>query len=331
MTNTLFVLLDGTEDDPNPELGGKKPFDVADMPFIKSNIRTKGRTTGRGYTHIFLNELFTGHQPKLQRAVLEAMGFGMEVKPGRAAFRLSPARIKDGMIRWAYDTDNFRKELEAAVRRNLHIIEPLHPEFRFFISSRAIVTVDCDEIPELPGPPKDTEYVEAPGLMGEMVRAVAEELDGLTDYPWGVGTMDEQYPHFECLDNLMAFSDSPTSLGICASLGYGSKVIDDLEERFAAAAEALNKGNVFLHIDEIDEYSHMKKWQKKVEILEESDRLMSKYFSDQDRIFYFIDHGTSSVTGEHLPVTVPFWSNYDTDVAENEMVPLNTLLNRMMR
>ena len=75
----------------------------------------------------------------------------------------------------------------------------------------------------------------------------------------------------------------------------------------------------------------MKKWQKKVEILEESDKLMSKYFSGHDRIFYFIDHGTSSVTGEHLPVTVPFWSNYATDVKDDEMVPLNTLLNRMMR
>ena len=331
MTNTLFVLLDGTEDDPNPELGGKKPFDVADMPFIKSNVQTRGFTTGRDYTHIFLNELFTGHQPKLQRAVLEAMGFGMEVTPGRAAFRLSPARISDGMIRWAYDTDSFREKLQAAVTKHLPLISHLNPQFRFFISSRAIVTVDCDDIPELPGPPKDTEYVEVPGAMGELVRAVANDLDGLTDYPWGVGTCDEQYPHFECLDNLMAFSDSPTSLGICASLGYGFKVIDDLEERFATAAEALEHGNVFLHIDEIDEYSHMKKWKKKVEILETADRLMSKYFSGHPRIFYFVDHGTSCVTGEHLPITVPFWSNYGTDIEDGEMVPLNTLVNRMMR
>ena len=129
----------------------------------------------------------------------------------------------------------------------------------------------------------------------------------------------------------MSFSDSPTSLGICASLEYGSEVVDDLEERFAKASEALKHGNVFLHIDEIDEYSHMKRWKKKVEILEEADRLMSKYFSKDDRIFYFIDHGTSCVTGEHLPITVPFWSNYDTDVKDGELVPLNTLLNRMIR
>ena len=331
MTNTLLVLLDGAEDDPNPELGGRKPLDVAEMPFIRSNVRTRGRTTGKGYTHLFLNELFTGHPPKLQRAVLEAMGFGMEVTPGRAAFRLSPAYIRDGMIEWAYNTDDFRERLQAAVKKHLLILDHLHPQFRFFISSRAIVTIDCDEIPELPGPPTNAPYVEVPGDMGKMVRAVAEELDGLTDYPWGVGTCAEQYPHFEELDNLTAFSDSPTSLGVCASLGYGFKVIDDLEERFSAAEEALKHGNVFLHIDEIDEYSHMKKWKKKVEILEETDRLMKKHFSDAERIFYFIDHGTSSVTGEHLPVTVPFWTTFDTDIANNEMVPLNQVIPRLFR
>jgi 2,3-bisphosphoglycerate-independent phosphoglycerate mutase len=259
------------------------------------------------------------------------MGFGMEVTPGRAAFRLSPAYIRDGMIEWAYNTDDFREKLQAAVTKHLPMLDHLHPQFRFFISSRAIVTIDCDEIPELPGPPANTPYVEVPGDMGRMVRAVAEELGGLTDYPWGVGTCAEQYPHFEELDNLTAFSDSPTSLGVCASLGYGYKVIDDLEERFSAAEEALKHGNVFLHIDEIDEYSHMKKWEKKVEILEETDRLMAKHFSGHDRIFYFIDHGTSCVTGEHLPVTVPFWTNYETDISENEMVPLDSVLNRVLR
>lgn len=330
MKNTLFILLDGAEDDPNPELGGRKPLDVAHMPFVKSNIRTRGRTSGRDYTHIFLNEFFTGRPPMLQRAVLEAMGFGMEVRSGRAAFRLSPAYIRGDMIEWAYDTDSFKDELEAAVKRNLHIIEHLNPEVRFFINSRAIITIDCNDIPELPGPPKNAPYVEVPGAMGELVKAVAEELDGLTDYPWGVGTFCDQYPHFDCLKSLTAFSNSPTSLGICSSLGYESRLIDDLEERFQAASEELKRNNVFLHVDEIDEYSHMRKWKKKVEILERVDILMSEYFDTDDRIFYFIDHGTSCVTGEHLPVTVPFWSNYDTDIMENEFVPLNGLVNRMV-
>ena len=53
--NTLFVLLDGAEDDPVPEFGGKKPLEVAKMPFMASKAPHRAYTTGRGYTHLFLN------------------------------------------------------------------------------------------------------------------------------------------------------------------------------------------------------------------------------------------------------------------------------------
>ena len=75
----------------------------------------------------------------------------------------------------------------------------------------------------------------------------------------------------------------------------------------------------------------MKKWEKKVDLLEEVDALMEKHFSDAERIFYFIDHGTSCVTGEHLPVTVPFWTTFETDIKENELVPVGQIINRLFR
>ena len=328
--NTLFVLLDGAEDHPNPELGGKKPLEYANMPFIMSNMRTKGRTTGRGYTHLFLNEFFTGHPPKLERAVLEALGLGMDME-GRTAYRLSPARIGDGMVRWAYDSPDFAKELEERIMDNLSIVEEYDPEITFFINGRAILTLRSDIVPKLPGPPVDAEYVPVPGALGELVEKVAEEMGGITDYPWGCGRFADQYPRFDCLDDLKAFSDSPTSLGVCASLGYGSEIVENLDERFVVAREALEHGNVFLHLDEIDEYSHMKDWHRKVEILEYMDSKMKEHFSDCDRIIYFIDHGTSSITGEHLPIEVPFWTNYDTDISEGEFVPLAELVPRLLR
>ena len=34
MSNTLFVLLDGAEDDPNPLMDGRKPYEVAEMPYL---------------------------------------------------------------------------------------------------------------------------------------------------------------------------------------------------------------------------------------------------------------------------------------------------------
>ena len=104
--NTLFVLLDGAEDDPVPEFGGKKPLDVAKMPFMASKAPNRAYTTGRGYTHLFLNEFFTGHPPEIARAALEGMGLGLNVK-GRTSYRLSPAIIESGMINWSYHAEEF--------------------------------------------------------------------------------------------------------------------------------------------------------------------------------------------------------------------------------
>ncbi|MBQ7621222.1 MAG: hypothetical protein IJV02_02270, partial [Candidatus Methanomethylophilaceae archaeon] len=100
MGNTLFVLLDGAEDHPHPLLDGKKPYEVADMPFLSSTACHRYTTTGRGYTPLFLNEFFTGHPPEMSRAAIEAMGVGLlDIKdPKRTAYRLSPAEISGGMI-----------------------------------------------------------------------------------------------------------------------------------------------------------------------------------------------------------------------------------------
>ena len=329
--NTLFVLLDGAEDHPNPQLNNKKPLDVANLSFIKSNVKTKGFTTGRGYTHLFLNEFFTGHPPELQRAVLEALGLGLDLSDGRSAYRLSPARIKDGIIEWAYDAHTFSDKLIPCVEKNMKYIEKYDPQIKFFIHGRAVITMKNDYVPELPSPPVPSPYVKLEGDLGKMVDSIAEELNGITDYPWGCGKFSKQFPPFKELENLIAISNSPTPLGICSSLGYEIKIVDDIEERFAYAKEQLKTNNVFLHIDEIDEYSHMKDYKKKIEILEFTNEKMKEYFSNHERIVYFVDHGTSSITGEHLPITVPFWTNFKTDIKDEEMVPLNTLVPRLMK
>jgi 2,3-bisphosphoglycerate-independent phosphoglycerate mutase len=128
----------------------------------------------------------------------------------------------------------------------------------------------------------------------------------------------------------MAISDSPTALGISASLGQGYKLVKDLDDRFPIAVRDLENSNVFLHMDEVDEYSHQKDPAKKVRVLERIDRLMEKHFSDAERIVYFVDHGTSSITGEHLPIRVPFWTTFDTSIKNGEDVPLKRVIPRIM-
>ena len=227
--NTLFVLLDGAEDHPVPEFGGMKPLDVAKMPFMASKAPHRAYTTGRGYTHLFLNEFFTGHPPEIARAALEGMGLGMNVK-GRTAYRLSPAIIKDGMINWSYHAEEFCDRLIPKVEEHLSFVEKYDPEIRFFLNGRAILTMDCDLVPDLPAPPVPAPFVDVPGDLGKMVMAVAKDLDGITDYPWGCGRFERQYEPFKGLGRMAVFSDSPTPLGICASLGHEIHLIDDIDD-----------------------------------------------------------------------------------------------------
>lgn len=331
MSNTLFVLLDGAEDHPNPQMDGKKPLEVARMPFLERRGPNRIRTTGRGYTHLFLNEFFTGHPPEIPRAALEAMGLGMSIKDDRrTAYRLSPAEIRDGMIRWSYHSGEFCDRLISSVRDNMGVLDSYDPEIEFFIGGRAVLTMECDEVPDLPAPPVDSPYVEVPGVLGRMVTSVMEDMGGITDYPWGCGKFGHQYDPVPGINRLTAISDSPTSLGICSSLGFDIRLIDDLDERFPIAREALDHGDVFLHVDEVDEYSHQKDPQKKKWVLEHTDEMMEEYFSDVENIIYFVDHGTSCVTGEHILMDVPMWTSIDAGFERDQLVPLDTVLTTLL-
>ena len=93
----------------------------------------------------------------------------------------------------------------------------------------------------------------------------------------------------------------------------------------------MKHGDVFLHVDEVDEYSHQKDPFKKKAVLERTDELMSEYFGDADRIIYFADHGTSCVTGEHILTDVPVWTTFDLGYEEGETITLKDLVPSILR
>lgn len=322
--NTLYVLLDGAEDHPIPEFSGKKPLEVANMPFFRSAAKHEFRTTGRGYTHLFLNEFFTGAPPSSPRAAIEAMGLGLDMSAGRTAYRMSPAKIGNGMIDWIYDLDEISETIKATATKKMEMLHDLDPQVNFFLSGRAVITMRCDDVPDLPAPPNSAPFVEVPGALGRFVMSMAEELDGITIYPWGCGRSCVDGVPF--IKTMTAISNTPTALGISRSLGHKILYIRDIEDRFKAAKDELTKNDVFLHLDEIDEYSHQKDPPKKVKVLEYVDEMFSKYFSEDDRIVFFVDHGTSSVTGEHLLMDVPFWTSFDIDIPDMANVPLNKVV-----
>lgn len=310
MENTLFVLLDGLEDDPNPALDGKKPYEVARMPFMRRMAPHLNYTDGKGYTQLFLNEFWTGHPPQTPRGALEAQGLGMDMSPGRMAFRMSPAYVENGSVRWAYGVDEQADDLTQAVKDNLYLLEDHAPQIRFFVHGRAVITMYWDgEPPVTPSPPVDGPAARLEPSLQQFILQVAEEMDGLTLYPWACGRKAKVDPPFPQIGRMTAVSDSPTALGVAATLGHKTVLEDDLEKRFPIARRALRDGNVFLHMDEVDEYSHQKSWKKKVAVLERIDELMAEYFDDEPRTVIFADHGTSCVTGQHILTTVPFRTN----------------------
>ena len=321
--NTLYILLDGAEDHPIPEFDGKKPLDVAHMPFLRSAARFKGMTEGRAYTHLFLNEFFAGVPPTAPRAAIEALGLGLNMDTGRTAYRMSPARISDGMIEWIYDLEDIYPTIEKTAMKHLNILKGMDPEINFFLSGRAVITMKCDDVPMLPSPPVPAPFVEVPGLLGKFVSAIAEELDGVTLYPWGCGRFSSYGKPF--IEKMTAVSNTPTALGVSRSMGHEIQFVSDIEDRVRTAKKELEKNDVFLHIDEIDEYSHQKNPSKKVRILETTDQILSRHFSENDRIVFFVDHGTSSVTGEHLLMNVPFWTTFDASVPDGIM-PLKNVV-----
>ena len=58
---------------------------------------------------------------------------------------------------------------------------------------------------------------------------------------------------------------------------------------------------------------------------------MEKHFSDVDNIVYFVDHGTSCVTGDHILMNVPLWSTIDIKKDQNEVLELGTVIPQLMK
>lgn len=331
MQNVLFVLLDGMEDHPHPELGGKKPYEVANMPFIRKKAPHLHWTTGRGYTQLFLNEFWSGHPPDISRGAIEAYGLAMDMSEGRIAFRMSPAFLDGKNVKWAYGVDDMVDDLVECVKENMYLLDDCNPQIEYSVHGRSVITMEYPyDIPDnTPQAPIDGPYVPIPGPLGEMIVHIASEMDGLTIYPWGIGKVGKLYPPHECVKHMTTVSSSLTALGISATLGHKIQLVPDIEERVKIAREALKRGHVFLHMDEVDEYSHEKNAKKKIAVLEKIDRLMEEYFSDVDNLVFFVDHGTSCVTGTHILMDVPFRTDIEA-FKDGEMVELATLVPKLM-
>jgi 2,3-bisphosphoglycerate-independent phosphoglycerate mutase len=124
-------------------------------------------------------------------------------------------------------------------------------------------------------------------------------------------------------------------------LGMETVRVPGFKEGIKVAAQALDKNDVFLHIEETDDISHKCNPKNKLKLLEDIDKELLRYEKRfrECRVALLIDHGASSVTGEHMRMKVPYavcggrWKGKGKNgFHENggENAPLGTLLDNIL-
>ncbi len=314
--NSLIILLDGAADDKIPGLKYRTPLEALEKPFIDglTSSGVYGYTDPRKYTHLYLLELLTGAKLEVPRGVIEALYFNLPVNPEYVAYRLSPAILENGWVKWVYElTKETKLKLRKAAKNKMKCLKGLNPKIHFYDECRGVLLVKSSKVLDFPSPPSPSKLnlndVQS-NIFLNFIRSVASEANGLTLMPWGGGVFSVKTGAAKPkVNSLIIVSRSPPVIGVGVFLGLKTiKVPRSVPEGLTKALLHLTSANVLLHVEEVDEVSHMKSPQLKLSMLrnidDELERKIGK--SGEHRVAVVVDHGTSSITGEHLEVNVPF-------------------------
>ncbi len=312
--NTLIILLDGAADDKIPELGGMTPLESFEKKFI-DNVASHGEfgwTDGAQYTHLFLLEFLTGKSLNVPRGLVEAIGLGVPVEPNQIAYRFSPVRMGDNNIEWLYRVSReMHAELQDSMIRNLDVLGDLNPRLYFYEDGRGVMTVETDHIQGFPSPPNPVlNKVVQFGEFDRYINRMAKEMNGMTILPWGGGSINDAGKNRPVAPakNMVMVSKSPSALGVGGLLNIHREVVDNMWSGFQESFRLLQSSNVFMHVEETDDISHRRAPDQKVALLKEVDELLMENLDRMigHRVAFIIDHGTSSLTGQHIRMNVPF-------------------------
>lgn len=311
----LIIFLDGATDDPIPALDGRTPLQTAVKPFIDSiaSHGNMGCTLSRDYTHFYLLELFTGKKAEIPRGVIEAFGLELPLDAKRVAYRMSPALIKDGKVNWYYKIScQDEMNLQKAVLRSRDKIREMDPKVLFYNGGKAVMTVKGTEVMDLPKPPAPADV--QPNDLGDFrpfAESIAEMMGGITLLPWGGGSgkdAEEFRKNVRPIPPMTMISKSPSALGVATFLNIPKERVAGYKQGIKRAKELVKMGDVFLHIEETDDISHKRSPREKVELIESIDKELKRYAKDFSncRLVLLIDHGASSISGDHIRMDVPY-------------------------
>jgi len=362
---TLFLILDGLADEPNPALNGQTPLEAADAPTFRMLAGAGGQglvNTGHDGAPPETDEglmallgLGWEDNPRMGRGLLEALGLGLPLPPGGVVFRGNLATLQsDGLL--ADRRAGRIKAGQADLLEDLVDVElaggvlgsvfPGH-EHRVVVMlkgpglSAAVSDTDPGSeaaVQEVLQPrPLDAspEASRTATALAELLEITGRVLDAhpLNDrrrehglFPAncvitrGAASVSERPATVAPVDRTALISGCRTALGVARAVGLQpattplmtGNLDTDLDEKFRAAAGLLRERSfVAVHIKGTDIAAHDRKPLEKRDFISAVDAALGRFLAGDPelarglRVVISADHGTSSVTGNHMADPVP--------------------------
>jgi 2,3-bisphosphoglycerate-independent phosphoglycerate mutase len=201
--------------------------------------------------------------------------------------------------------------MQQAAVKHLPLFEGMNPKIFFYRDGHGVLIVDAPPVRGLPRPPKsailDDEKLRA---FRPFITRLSLDLQGLTLMPWGGGASlaPRIFGSLRSAKPIVVVSKDPTVLGVAKVLGLPKVGVDHLWSGFREALRLIQSSSVILHVKETDEVSHRRATDQKISLLWEIDQLLQQNapMLRERKVAIMVDHGTSSLTGEHLDMDVPF-------------------------
>lgn len=324
------------EDEPILALNGKTPTQAVRMPALDM-MKKKGKvfhqltvpkglepSTDVALLNILGYEVGSGFS---SRSWFEAMGAGLSVGDDDLCMRCNLIRQVDGVITSHCGGDITRDQCEGAMSIIKYSFDDDKIQFYSTRSFRNILVIkecstDIKAVPphDLLGSPISLLRIESDDkvLSQKLNRIICDSFHVLKGFPangialWGPGTN----PRLGAKINGTMISGVPLVKGIGKAAGM--KVVEvegatgdektDLNSKLTATIKALNDSDfVILHIEALDEASHQRDWNKKMNIMERIDNeilMPILQHTHNIKIRVQSDHATSSLTGRHLSIPV---------------------------
>ncbi len=341
----VVCVPDGCADEPNEDLGGRTPLEVASMPVLRA-LAARGEVgraavipEGMAPGSDVGNMSIFGYDPRRYhtgRAPIEAAALGLRLTPDQVAYRCNLVTVgPDGtMVDFAGghpSTEDAAKAIEALQATLGGNGIELHPgvEYRHvMVAPRELADAQCTPPHDLTGRPVALPTGPAAKALIELMEASREvledfDLDANQVWLWGQGSQPEM-PSFSSLYGLDGALSSAVDLVRGLGVLTGIEVLDvegmtagydtDYAAQRECALDALADGaDLFIvHIEATDEAGHAGHVDEKVRSLELWDRLvLADLVEGLERIgpwrlLLLPDHATPLALRTHTSDPVPY-------------------------